>query len=117
MPPSEKSARKKEIDWELQAANWRVVSYARWSKGDHAAAGAEGRSGHPRTAAGGAVGWREIGALGVIGERQARSGCGECLPVQHPHVDEFAAHVTRACHAATNIEPQVYAVQAAPLYT
>jgi hypothetical protein len=107
MPPSEKSARKQKIDWELQAAGWRVVSYARWSKGDHAAAGAEGRSGHPRTAAGGTVGWREIGALGVIGERQAGAGCGGCLValVQRPHVDEFTAHVTRACRAVAIIEP------------
>jgi hypothetical protein len=38
MPPSEKSVRKQEIDRELQAAGWRVVSYARWAKGDRAAA-------------------------------------------------------------------------------
>jgi hypothetical protein len=38
MPPSEHAVRKQEIDRELQAADWRVVSYARWSKGDRTAA-------------------------------------------------------------------------------
>ncbi len=40
MPPSEYAVRKQEIDRALQAAGWRVVSYARWSKGDRTAADA-----------------------------------------------------------------------------
>ena len=57
-----------------------------------------------------------LSAPGVIGARQAGAGFGGCMValVQRPHVAAFAAHVSRAYHAATNIEPQVYAVQAAP---
>ena len=81
MPPSEHAVRKQEIDRALQTADWRVVSYAHWSKGDRATAG-------------------------VIRQQQAGAGCGGCLLVQRPHVDEFAAHMTRAYQAATNIEPR-----------
>ncbi len=57
-----------------------------------------------------------LSAPGVIGARQAGAGFGGCMValVQRSYVEVFAAHVSRAYHAATNIEPQVYAVQAAP---
>ena len=57
-----------------------------------------------------------LGAPDVIGARQAGAGFGGCLValVQRPQVEAFAAHVTHAYHAATNIEPRVYSVQAAP---
>jgi galactokinase len=57
-----------------------------------------------------------LSAPGVIGARQAGAGFGGCMValVQRSHVAAFAAHVTRTYQAATQIEPQVYAVQAAP---
>jgi galactokinase len=57
-----------------------------------------------------------LSAPGVIGARQAGAGFGGCMValVQRPHIEAFAVHVTRAYQAATQIEPKVYAVQAAP---
>lgn len=57
-----------------------------------------------------------LSAPGVVAARQAGAGFGGCLVglVQRDRVDAFADAVTKSYHAATNIEPQVYPVQAAP---
>ncbi|HZY41373.1 MAG TPA: galactokinase [Anaerolineae bacterium] len=57
-----------------------------------------------------------LSAPGVIGARQAGAGFGGCMValVRQADVAAFAEYVTRSYNAATNIEPKVYAVQAAP---
>jgi galactokinase len=55
-------------------------------------------------------------APGVIGARQAGAGFGGCMVafVESNQVEEFASHVHEAYANRTAIQPQVYAVQAAP---
>lgn len=56
-----------------------------------------------------------IGAPGVIGARQAGAGFGGCMVafVEASKVDEFTASVRRAYLTSTQLQPEVYAVQAA----
>lgn len=55
-------------------------------------------------------------APGVIGARQAGAGFGGCMVafVEREQVERFAGHVQVTYTDATNIQPNVYAVQAAP---
>jgi galactokinase len=57
-----------------------------------------------------------LSAPGVVAARQAGAGFGGCMValVQREQVSAFADRVTSSYHTATNIEPQVYPVQAAP---
>lgn len=54
-------------------------------------------------------------APGVIGARQAGAGFGGCMVaiVETDQVEEFADHVQESYAGRTNIQPQVYPVQAA----
>jgi galactokinase len=56
-----------------------------------------------------------LGAPGVVGARQAGAGFGGCMVafVEGPAVDGFAASVRRAYSAATQIQAEVYPVEAA----
>jgi galactokinase len=56
-----------------------------------------------------------LNAPGVIGARQAGAGFGGCMValVDIEHVSAFERHVRRSYTAATDIEPEVYPVQAA----
>lgn len=57
-----------------------------------------------------------LGGPGVIGARQAGAGFGGCMVafVRRTQVDDFAQHVRTTYQAATDIEPRVYPVFAAP---
>jgi galactokinase len=56
-----------------------------------------------------------LSAPGVIGARQAGAGFGGCMValVEVEEVADFERHVKKSYMAATNIEPEVYPVQAA----
>jgi galactokinase len=56
-----------------------------------------------------------LSAPGVIGARQAGAGFGGCMValVEVEEVAVFEAYVRESYVAATNIEPEIYPVQAA----
>jgi galactokinase len=56
-----------------------------------------------------------LSAPGVIGARQAGAGFGGCMValVEVEEVAAFERHVTQTYKAATDIEPEIYPVQAA----
>ena len=57
-----------------------------------------------------------LAAPGVIGARQAGAGFGGCMValVDAASTDAFRAHVQEAYRSATDVAPEIYAVEAAP---